>query len=184
MKGIVFTEFIEMVEGKFSPELADRIIERAELASGGIYTAVGTYDHREMVKLVSCLSTETGIDSAELLRSFGTYMFGRFSVLFPRYFEGVESSFGFLERIDDYIHVEVRKLYPEAELPFFQCDTSEPGRLRLTYRSARPFASLAEGLIRGCVAHYRETADIEIEDLSNGAGTAARFHITRRETPP
>ena len=36
MKGIVFTEFLEMVEDKFSPELADRIIEGAELPSGGI----------------------------------------------------------------------------------------------------------------------------------------------------
>ena len=27
MKGIVFTEFLEMVEDRFSPEIADRIIE-------------------------------------------------------------------------------------------------------------------------------------------------------------
>jgi hypothetical protein len=181
MKGIVFTEFLEMVEAKFSPELADRIIERAELASGGIYTAVGTYDHREMVKLVSCLSKETGVDASELLRSFGSYMFGRFYVLFPKYFEGIDSSFAFLQRIEDYIHVEVRKLYPEAELPSFRSVLSQPGRMTLTYRSTRPFAPLAEGLIRGCVAHYREAADIQVEDLSNGAGTAARFHIVRRE---
>ena len=72
-------------------------------------------------------------------------------------------------------------MYPEAELPSFECDTSEPQRLRLTYRSTRPFAALAEGLIRGCVAHYGEVVDIEIEDLSGGAGTAARFVITRRD---
>jgi len=183
MKGIVFTEFLEMVEGKFSPELADRIIEGAELSSGGVYTTLGTYDHVEMVKLVSCLSKETGIDTAELMRSFGAYMFERFYVLFPEYFNGVESSFSFLEKIEDYIHVEVRKLYPEAELPSFRCDTSQPGCLRLTYRSTRPFATLAEGLIRGCIAHYGEAADIEIEDLSDGAGTAARFLITQRDTP-
>ena len=27
MKGVVFTEFLEMVEDRFSPEMADRIIE-------------------------------------------------------------------------------------------------------------------------------------------------------------
>jgi len=183
MKGIVFTEFLEMVEAKFGPDLTDRIIEGAELPSGGVYTAVGTYDHSEMVKLVTCLSNETEISAAELMRVFGAYMFGRFYVLYPKYFNGIDSSFAFLERIEDYIHVEVRKLYPEAELPSFQCDTSQPGRLRLTYRSTRPFAPLAEGLIRGCVAHYGETADIAIEDLSNGAGTAARFLITRRDAP-
>jgi heme-NO-binding protein len=132
MKGIVFTEFLEMVENKFSPELADRIIEGAEIPSGGVYTAVGTYSHTEMIELVCCLSKETGIDSAELMRSFGGHMFERFYVLFPKYFEGLNSSFEFMEKIEDYIHVEVRKLYPEAELPSFVCETSEPGCLRLT----------------------------------------------------
>ena len=75
--------------------------------------------------------------------------------LFPEILRWVDSSFDFFERMEDYIHVEVRKLYPEAELPSFGCDTSEPGCLRLTYRSTRPFAALAEGLIRGCVDSFR-----------------------------
>ena len=45
MKGVIFTEFLEMVESHFSPEMADRIITAARLPSGGAYTAVGTYDH-------------------------------------------------------------------------------------------------------------------------------------------
>jgi hypothetical protein len=184
MKGIVFTEFLEMVEDKFSPEMADRIIEQAHLPSGGIYTAVGTYDHREMIELVSHLSGETGVAAAELMRSFGMHLFERFYEMYPIYFDRVSSSFDFLRRIEGYIHVEVRKLYPEAELPSFACDTPRPGRLRLTYRSARPFAVLAEGLVRGCVAHYGEAVDVEVEDLSGGTGTAARFLLTKRDSPP
>jgi hypothetical protein len=183
MKGIVFTEFLEMVEDKFSPELADRILDTAKLRSGGVYTAVGTYDHREMIELIAHLSKETGVGCVDLLQSFGTHMFERFYTLFPQYFKGVDSSFDFLEKIESYIHVEVRKLYPEAELPSFVCDRPQPESLRLTYRSTRPFAALAEGLIRGCVAHYREAVDIEVEDLSGGTGTAARFLLTRRDTP-
>jgi hypothetical protein len=184
MKGVVFTEFLEMVENKFSPEMADRIIEETDLPSGGVYTAVGTYDHREMIQLVSCLSQETGIPSAELVRAFGLHLFGRFHTIFPKYFEDVSSAFDFLQRVDHYIHVEVRKLYPDAELPSFECDTSQSGCLRLTYRSSRPFAALAEGLIRGCVAHYGEAVDIAMEDLSDGAGTAARFLLTKKDAAP
>jgi heme-NO-binding protein len=183
MKGIVFTEFLEMVEEKFSTEVVDRIVDGAELASGGVYTSVGTYDHVEMIRLVSCLSKESGIPIPELMKAFGEHLFGRFSILYPKYFEGMNSSFNFLENVEDYIHVEVRKLYPEAELPSFSCDASEPGRLRLTYRSTRPFAPLAEGLIRGCLAHFGENADLQIEDLSAGAGTAARFVVTQRDAP-
>jgi hypothetical protein len=181
MKGVVFTEFLEMVEDRFSPDVADRIIEDADLPSGGAYTTVGTYDHREMLELVAHLSRHTGVPAGDLVRAFGAHLFERFAVMFPQYFEGASSAFGFLSKIEDYIHIEVRKLYPDAELPRFQFDASRPDRLVVTYRSTRPFAALAEGLIRGCVVHYGESIEVETEDLSDGAGTAARFVLTRRE---
>ena len=53
MKGIVFTEFLEMVETKFGLETVDNIIENSDLKSEGIYTSVGTYDFNEMVTPVS-----------------------------------------------------------------------------------------------------------------------------------
>jgi len=180
MKGMVFTEFLEMVEEKFSPEMAERIIESAELESGGAYTTVGTYDHHEMIALVTCLSRETGTAASVLIRAFGEHLFERFQHLFPNYFEGVSSAFDFLRQVNDYIHIEVRKLYPEAELPTFACETPRPDQLSMTYRSTRPFAPLAEGLIRGCIAHYGEPIEIGVEDLSEGAGTAARFLLTRK----
>jgi hypothetical protein len=82
--------------------------------------------------------------------------------------------------VDDYVHIEVRKLYPEAELPTFTCETPRPDQLSITYRSTRPFAALAEGLIRGCIAYYGEPIEIGVEDLSEGAGTMARFLLTRK----
>jgi hypothetical protein len=182
MKGMVFTEFLEMVEEKFSPDTAERIIEASELQSGGVYTSVGTYDHHEMIALVTCLSRETGIPAPDLLRAFGEHLFERFHHLFPKYFEGVPSAFDFLRRVDDYVHIEVRKLYPEAELPTFTCEMPRPDQLSITYRSTRPFAALAEGLIRGCIAYYGEPIEIGVEDLSEGAGTGARFLLTRK--PP
>jgi hypothetical protein len=180
MKGMVFTEFLEMVEAKFSPEMLDRIMERAHLPSGGAYTAVGTYDHAEMVELVTCLSRETGISARDLVCAFGTYLFGRFHQSFPIYFEGMGSTFDFLRHVQDYIHVEVRKLYPEAELPSFTHETPSPDRFALVYNSSRPFAVLAEGLIMGCIAHFGEPIDLAVEDLSGGKGTSARFLLSRR----
>ena len=179
MKGIVFTEFLEMVEDLFSPEIADRIIETSDLQSGGVYTAVGTYDHNELVQLVTQLSTATGIAVPHLLHTFGKHLFGRFVVSYPQFFGGVGSAFAFLEHVEGYMHVEVRKLYPNADLPRFEYDTSEPRRLMMIYRSTRPFADLAEGLISGCIEHFGEQIDIQREDLSDGQGTCARFSLTK-----
>ncbi len=178
MKGIVFTEFLEMVEDRFSPEITDRIIEASDLPSRGAYTAVGTYDHTEMVRLVTELSAVTGATVPSLLHTFGKHLFGRFVALYPQFFHGVESAYSFLEGVDSYIHVEVLKLYPDAELPRFECDSSKPGQLTLIYRSTKRLADLAEGLIQGCIEHFGQTIHIQREDLSGGQGSCVRFLLT------
>jgi hypothetical protein len=177
MKGVVFTEFLEMVEEKFSYELTEKIIEASDLPSGGAYTAVGTYDHGEIVQLVTHLSQETGIAIPDLLRAFGEHVFGRFAVGYPQFFKGIESSIEFMEKVDGYIHVEVRKLYPDAELPKLEYEKPAPGTLKVTYRSNRPFADLADGMISGCVAHFKDGVKVQREDVIPGA--VAVFTMTK-----
>jgi len=175
MKGIVFTEFLEMVEAKFSPEVVDEIIESSELPSGGAYSAVGTYDHAEIVALVTRLAELQQASVSDLLKTFGAHLFSRFVMGYPRFFEGKHSTFDFLSGVEGYIHVEVRKLYPDAELPAFE--TSREGdALHMVYRSPRRMGDLAEGLIRGCGAHFGEALDLEREELS-GDGQAVKFTI-------
>jgi hypothetical protein len=180
MKGIIFTEFLEMVEARFSPEVVDRIIEACELPSGGAYTAVGTYDHQEIVQLVMQLSTVTEIPVPDLLRAYGTHLFSRFIVAYPQFFAGVDTTFAFLQNIEKHIHTEVRKLYPDADLPSFTYETADPRYLTMIYQSTRPFAALAEGLIMGCIAHFGEQIEVHCEDLSDGQGTCMRFSLTKR----
>jgi hypothetical protein len=179
VKGIVFVEFIGMVEKRFSAEVADRIISASHLSTDGAYTTVGTYDHHELIQLVSHLSNETGIAAPDLVRAFGEHLLTRFVQRFPTYFSGCNSSFDFLATIDDKIHVEVKKLYPDAELPSFMHAFPAPGQMVLTYRSSRPFADLAEGLIRGCIAHYGEHIALARENVTDSPGTHVRFHLTR-----
>ena len=76
MKGIVFKEFADMVEATFGDDMYDRLVAQSDLPSGGVYTAVGTYDHMEIVQLVVALSKETGIDPTTLVQAFGKYLFG------------------------------------------------------------------------------------------------------------
>jgi heme-NO-binding protein len=180
MKGIVFTEFLEMVEETFSVEVVDQIIEASDLPSHGVYTAVGSYDHAEILQLVTHLSEITGMAVPDLVRAFGKHLFGRFVQGYPHFFEGLDSAFAFLQQVENYIHIEVKKLYPDAELPSFDCDASHPGQLVMTYKSSRPFADLAEGLIRGCIEHYGEDIELTSQDLSGAQRKHVCFILTQR----
>lgn len=179
MKGVVFVEFSEMVEETFSPEMLDEIIQSTAPASSGAYTAVGTYPHGEMIDLVTELSARTQIPVPELLRTFGRHLMGRFGTLYPEFFEGVTGAFEFLLTLEDHIHQEVLKLYPEAELPSFDYERPDDHRLVLTYRSTRPFADLAEGLLQGCIEYWQEDLELSREDLEGSPNTHARFTLTR-----
>lgn len=168
MKGIVFTEFLEMVEDVFSPEMADRIITESQLASDGAYTAVGTYPHDEILAMVGALSRLTGNDAETLVRAFGRHLFTRFVMLYPGFFTEVGGTFDFLGRIEDHVHKEVQKLYPDAELPTFTCRYPTPEVMVMKYESQRPFAALAEGLIEGAIEHWGEDIALTRSDAASG----------------
>jgi hypothetical protein len=180
MKGVVFAEFLEMVEQIYSAEMVDDIIESASLVSGGAYTAVGTYPHKEMIDLVGALSERTQIQVSDLMQSFGHHLMGRFGKLYPEFFEEVSDTFAFLETLENHIHREVLKLYPEAELPRIDYTRPTDDTLILHYRSTRPFADLAEGLLRGCIDYWQESVRVSRENLDGTPGTHARFTLTRQ----
>ncbi len=180
MKGIVFREFIDMVEQQFSLELADAIITASDLSTKGAYTAVGTYPHAEMVALVSNLSAQTGKPVPALLHHFGRHLFGRFTEIHPQYVSSYHSAFELLQRLDGNIHVEVRKLYHDAELPSFTYESMEDGGMHFDYRSHRGLADFAEGLIEGCIAHFGQSVSVQRTDLpADDQGSHTRFTLIR-----
>lgn len=179
MKGIVFTEFLEFSEQSFGAAAVDRVITASELPHGGAYTAVGTYDPRELVNILERLSQATNSPANVLLQQFGTYLFGVLAQAYPALIQPSKDAFSLLASIEGVIHVEVCKLYPDAQLPRFTHEQVGPDRMILNYNSERAFADLAEGLLRGCFAHFGEQIRIDRQDLSGGAGTQVRFTLSR-----
>lgn len=178
MKGIVFCEFLDMVESEDGIGMVDALIETSQVPSGGAYTAVGTYDHSELVALLLVYSGRKNLPVPDLLRAFGRHLFGRFVVLYPVFFENKRTVFDFLSHIDSYIHVEVRKLYPDAELPTFTHRVVDD-RLELTYTSAKHLPDFAEGLMRGCIDHFGEAIELNRQAVVIDGVQSERFTLTR-----
>ena len=178
MKGLIFNELLEFAEARLGADLVARVVGPA-----GPYSAVASYPSEDLVALVERLASVGTTSPAELLRAFGERLFGRFAALYPVFFVSAESALDLLAQIDTTVHGEVLKLYPTAEFPRFSPTVEGPGVLRLHYRSSRPFADLAEGLIRGCIAHFGEDVELRREPAAGDPGTAADFvvvHRTRR----
>jgi len=182
MKGVVFTEFLEMVEEAHGIEFVDVLTSLSELHSGGAYTSVGNYPHEDMLAMVGKLSEMIDVPPKDLVTTFGKYLFKAFSKNYSVFFEGITSSIQLLEGIEAVIHTEVRKLYPEASLPTFDCFSDDRG-LVMDYSSDKPFADLAEGLIQACISHFADDYQIHREEGPTGDAHSSRFVISKVSTP-
>lgn len=179
MKGIVFQGFLNLVEETFGLEMMDAIIEESDLASGGAYTSVGTYDYGEIVTMAGNLSARTGVPTRDLVRTFGCYLFSHLAKAHGNLVAKHKTAFDLLDSIERDIHREVRKLYPDAELPYLDCTIENEQTMHMLYRSKRPLADVAHGLIEGCAAHYGDVITIESEDQSDENETRVLFSVTR-----
>lgn len=177
MLGIVFTEFMEMVETQFSEDLLDDVLDSCNLASGGSYTSVGYYDYKEMIQLVMALSKQVNVPVDELIEAFGTHMFGVLGGKYPVMLEGYATTLDFLESVDGTVHKEVLKLYPDAELPHFSTERKSQGHLVMHYKSRRPFSNLALGLIKGSAQHFDEVLEISFTSSQDESMYRTDFDI-------
>lgn len=176
MKGLIFTEFLEMVEAKFGLAVVDSIIEDSELPSAGIYTSVGTYDFNEMVSLITNLSSTVKIDAGTLIYTFGHFLFASLGKAHPEVIKSYSTPIGLLYSIEDHIHVHVQKLYPDAELPTFKILEKTDTSLSMVYVSSRGLYRLAHGLIEKCFEHFNSSATVTYE-LIKEDGTEVKFDI-------
>ncbi len=182
MKGVIFVELLAMAEDAFGEAVVDRVIEAARLPSGAAYTRTGNYPCEELLTLVRAFAALDGSSEDALQRSFGHWTMRSFERHYPRFFSGHAGSLDMLSGIEDDIHAEVRKLYPDADLPSFETVRHGPDALDMTYRSPRPLAAFCHGLIEACVEHFGERARIERRDPGVENRTEARFSI--RTAPP
>jgi hypothetical protein len=179
MKGMVFTEFIEFVEDKFGFEVSDHIISNSDLKSGGVYTAVGTYDFQEMVNLLISLSEKINVEIPQLLEVFGNHLFYRFVELYPDFIQKSTSLFDFIDKIDQYIHVEVKKLYPDAELPKIIVNKRTEDFMDMTYKSERKLGNFAFGLLSAASDYFEVPLDIEMNSIS-ADGSEVQFFLKKK----
>ncbi len=177
MKGIVFTELCEMIEKEFGAATLNNVIDKSDLESKGVYSSVGTYKDQELVSLVTQLSNETKIASQDLVHAYGRYFFDVLKNNYSMFFDK-NDCFEFLKSIDNHIHVEVKKLYPDAELPTFSY--IEEGRtLKMNYSSPRHLSFFALGLMERTIEHYEEDIEIIRKDL-NVDGSEVLFTLTKK----
>lgn len=164
MKGIIFKAFEGFVTETWGEDFFERLLETARPGSAGAYVSPGTYPDEELYALVAAAVDRLDIPLDAALQAFGRYAFGALAASMPGLLRTVPDAPTLLRMVDGVIHVEVRKLYPQAATPRILFEPSGPRGGRVVYESPRRLCPLLVGLMVGLGDHYgtpldyRETA--------------------------
>lgn len=159
MKGVVFNILEDMVVEKGGVVLWQQLLNKVGVK--GTYISVETYEDVELFNIVHEVQKVLDIPLEDVIRSFGDYMFSKLAGRYPVFVEAEQDLFSFLKSIEPVIHLEVKKLYDEANLPSIDCEDAQTDSLLMNYRSPRKLCILAEGLIQGAATHYNTSIVIQ-----------------------
>jgi hypothetical protein len=176
VKGIVFNLLEEVVRGDLGERAWDDLLESA--GDDGIYTSLGNYPDGRLIALVMAASRALNQKPDQIVRWFARKSLPLLAGKYPHFFAPHRSTRPFLLTLNDIIHPEVRKLYPGADVPEFDFETSDPQVLVMGYRSARKLCSFAEGLIEGAAAHYGEIASIHQSQCMHRGDPKCVLHVS------
>lgn len=177
MKGIVFNQLQEFVELNHGVIAWDDAIVNCDLPSNGVYVGTQSYDDSELTALVGHFSEVLSASAADITRAFGEFVFIRLYEFAPEEAKNAKDLKSFLMMVDQIIHVEVSKLYHDANLPSFEYD-SKPDSLLMEYRSPRKMCFFSEGLILGAAKHFKEDVSLTQSKCLHQGDESCHIEIT------
>lgn len=181
MKGVVFNLLEDVVRREFGDSEWQHVRHDAEVDSA--FTSLDSYPDAVLRRLVAAVGKRCHKTPGEALQWFGRHSMPMLRSMYPAFFESQPSTRSFILTLNDIIHPEVRRLFPGADVPVFDFDTSSPDALTLGYQSPRKLCALAHGFIEGAADHYGETVDIDQTECMHRGDAKCVFHLHFRLRP-
>ena len=161
MKGVIFNVVEDVVTEALSADAWDDVVERS--GATGAYTSLGSYPDAELGQLVVAISEAADMPMPDVLRLAGKVGFKHLVGRAPHLVEGMSDWQTVIASLDDIIHPEVKKIYPDAEAPGFAVERNGD-ELMVTYTSSRGLCGLADGLMLGNGTWF--DVELEVEHVS------------------
>ena len=158
MKGILFNVVQDVVTEALSADAWDDVLDAAGVP--GSYTSLGTYPDTDLAPIVQAIADLADLSFEETLRLAGVLGFKHLARRNPALIDGIGGWRKLISSLDDIIHPEVRKIYPDAEVPGF-ATVDDGDALRVTYTSQRGLCALAHGLMEGAGAWFQGELRVE-----------------------
>lgn len=177
MKGIIFNLLEDFVTETWGDSAYDDLASQCDLETTEPFVGPGTYPDKDLVTLATAVAEKAALPLPDALRAFAAHSFPKLAKKYPVFLDSQPDARSFLRSVEGVIHVEVRKLFPEARTPRFLYEDASNGDLIMTYQSERNLYPVVEGFIEGVALHYQEGITVRREETELEGKVAHRFHL-------
>jgi hypothetical protein len=157
MKGVVFNLLEAFICEGWDAATYEAILAACSLQTKEPFVGPGTYPDSDLFLIAGQAAETLGLPLPAALRAFGRYLFPRLAEQVLPLVKSHADARSFLKSVEDVIHVEVRKLMPQAITPSFHYREPDARHLVIEYRSARKLCALMEGLLDGTADFFATT---------------------------
>lgn len=155
MKGHIFNLLEEFLIEIAGPEAYEAIYQDAKFESEGVFVTTGNYPDADLISLVNQAIEKLGITTEQAHIAFGKWMFPHLTKLVPSEVVQVEHPKDFLMKLNAIHEVELKKLWPDARPPMFNCEDTGEKSMTFVYDSPRQMFDLVEGVLQGVRDYYK-----------------------------
>ena len=153
MKGLLFTELLEMVEEDFGYHTANAIVTNASLSSKGIYTASRRYHRAEMSRLFEQLQRQTRLSFDQLSTAFGRRLCKQILTTYPQQ--------------QAYIRRVFLRISRQSRTSVFEYSRYGTAGLAVVYDPSAGATCLTDGMIKGyltCLQQQNKVLETTLPD--------------------
>jgi len=178
MKGIIFNLLERFIVENLGEDKYEEILSACALKTKEPFVGPGSYPDEDLMAIVAKTVETMGVTPPEALRAFGRFCLPILAEKFPGFMTPYDHPKEFLMTVDSVIHVEVEKLYPDAQTPSLAYDDPAPDRLVIHYESSRKLCQLMEGLIDGVADYYGSPIEYAQKRCMLDGAPACEFELT------
>ena len=154
MKGHIFNLLENFIIETAGDAAFEKVYNNCKFEGEGIFIRPGNYPDADLFELVNQTVSHLEITHQQAHRSFGKWMFKHLAKLVPEPMVKVEHPKTFLMQLNQIHEVELKKLWPDAFPPRFECEDTGANTMRFTYDSPRQLFDLVDGVLEGVAEYY------------------------------
>lgn len=184
MRGVFFTELLDLVEARHGVLGVERVREAALAPRARAYTAAGSYDYDELERLIAAAAAALAMTANALKTELGAVMMRRLMHDMPFALNGCDDALAAAGRIAELAPQWFRSTHDDEQAPSLVFSRLSDEVVAVDYRSRYPFADVAEGSLRALAALFAEPVDLVRQNAEGPPGCGARFVLRRRAPAP